>query len=171
MQLQVPIDNGRGDVVLAFCFSAGLAMPNFNNGPEQPLTPYPFQTVRKPINHIKSVNLLQFHCFFVIKSLCSTQCPDQRSSKFKVIEQSARWIFNTPQILSHLQRSINAVNLHINTVCDPVQIPFYNRCQYYFFRSGFDGHFCLLKAICETAQHDYGYRNGVLGDLIHLLFT
>lgn len=39
------------------------------------------------------------------------------------------------------------------------------------FRSGFDPHFCLLKAICEAAQYDFGYRNGVIGDLIHVLFS
>lgn len=37
-------------------------------------------------------------------------------------------------------------------------------------RYGFNARQCLLKAICETAQYQFGDRNGVLGDIIHILF-
>lgn len=30
---------------------------------------------------------------------------------------------------------------------------------------------CLLRAICEVATVEYGYHNGVFGDIFHILFT
>ncbi|KAG4071329.1 hypothetical protein HA402_004033 [Bradysia odoriphaga] len=30
---------------------------------------------------------------------------------------------------------------------------------------------CLLRAICEVASIEYGYNNGVFGDIFHILFT
>lgn len=38
-------------------------------------------------------------------------------------------------------------------------------------RAGYDGRECLLKAICETTQHPLEEHNGVLGDIVHILFT
>lgn len=41
----------------------------------------------------------------------------------------------------------------------------------YYYRYGFDGKSCLLKAICDVSQHQYGQNNGLIGDIIHILFT
>ncbi|KAJ3640055.1 hypothetical protein Zmor_003375 [Zophobas morio] len=37
--------------------------------------------------------------------------------------------------------------------------------------NGYPGRPCLLRTICEAARHTTQYANGVLGDLIHILFT
>ncbi|XP_031621581.1 uncharacterized protein LOC116339694 [Contarinia nasturtii] len=39
------------------------------------------------------------------------------------------------------------------------------------FEKGFNANHCILKAICETAQYQFGNENGLLGDIIHILFT
>lgn len=38
------------------------------------------------------------------------------------------------------------------------------------FRAGFNGEECLFKAICEAAEHPFGDYNGVLGDIVHIIF-
>lgn len=38
-------------------------------------------------------------------------------------------------------------------------------------RRGFNAKYCVLKAICEVVQYQFSSENGVLGDLIHILFT
>ncbi|XP_032590590.1 uncharacterized protein LOC6560769 [Drosophila grimshawi] len=40
-----------------------------------------------------------------------------------------------------------------------------------FQRSGFSGESCLLRLICETSAAEVGDVNGVLGSLIHVLFS
>lgn len=40
-----------------------------------------------------------------------------------------------------------------------------------FERSGFNGKPCILRAICEMAQYKFGNNNGVLGDILHIIFT
>ncbi|XP_065369022.1 uncharacterized protein LOC135961451 [Calliphora vicina] len=40
-----------------------------------------------------------------------------------------------------------------------------------FERSGFEGEPCLLRLICETNASELGEINGVLGNLIHILFS
>lgn len=40
-----------------------------------------------------------------------------------------------------------------------------------YFRAGLNGEKCLLKAICETAEEPYTEHNGVVGDIIHIIFT
>ncbi|XP_064544222.1 uncharacterized protein LOC135432446 [Drosophila montana] len=40
-----------------------------------------------------------------------------------------------------------------------------------FQRSGFSGESCLLRLICETSAAELGEVNGVLGSLIHVLFS
>ncbi|XP_030561451.1 uncharacterized protein LOC115763140 [Drosophila novamexicana] len=40
-----------------------------------------------------------------------------------------------------------------------------------FQRSGFSGESCLLRLICETSAAELGKVNGVLGSLIHVLFS
>lgn len=42
---------------------------------------------------------------------------------------------------------------------------------YTIFRAGFNGEECLLKAICETAAEPFAEHNGVLGDIMHIVFT
>lgn len=37
-------------------------------------------------------------------------------------------------------------------------------------RAGFDGEECLFKAICEAAEQPFGDHNGVLGDIVHIIF-
>lgn len=39
------------------------------------------------------------------------------------------------------------------------------------FRAGFNGEECVLKAICETADQPFAEHNGVLGDIMHIIFT
>lgn len=39
-----------------------------------------------------------------------------------------------------------------------------------FHRYGFDGESCILKAICDVSQHKYSQNNGVIGDIVHILF-
>lgn len=41
----------------------------------------------------------------------------------------------------------------------------------YYYRYSFDGKSCLLKAICDVSQHQYSQNNGLIGDIIHILFT
>lgn len=36
---------------------------------------------------------------------------------------------------------------------------------------GLNGRACLLKAICEAAEHPLGIYNGVLGDIFHIILT
>lgn len=40
-----------------------------------------------------------------------------------------------------------------------------------FISAGYNGHDCLLRAICEAAEIPLGLHNGVLGDLMHIIFT
>lgn len=40
-----------------------------------------------------------------------------------------------------------------------------------FCRAGFNGHDCLLRAICEAAEIPLGMHNGVLGDIMHIILT
>ncbi|XP_075168509.1 uncharacterized protein LOC142240688 [Haematobia irritans] len=40
-----------------------------------------------------------------------------------------------------------------------------------FERSGFEGEPCLLRLICETNSSELGDINGVLGSLIHIMFS
>lgn len=47
---------------------------------------------------------------------------------------------------------------------------------YQFFESkmssfGLNGNACLLKTICQVAEVALGRNNGVLGDLVHVIFT
>ncbi|XP_031628577.1 uncharacterized protein LOC116344249 isoform X2 [Contarinia nasturtii] len=37
--------------------------------------------------------------------------------------------------------------------------------------AGFNGEECLLKTICETAEQSLAEHNGVLGDIVHIIFT
>ncbi|XP_044256518.1 uncharacterized protein LOC123006250 [Tribolium madens] len=37
--------------------------------------------------------------------------------------------------------------------------------------NGYPGRACLLRTICEAAQHSTQYANGILGDIIHFVFT
>lgn len=39
------------------------------------------------------------------------------------------------------------------------------------FRLGLNGRHCLLKSICEAAAHPVNTYNGVLGDILHVVFT
>lgn len=39
------------------------------------------------------------------------------------------------------------------------------------FSAGFNGHECLLRTICEAADLPLGLHNGVLGDIMHIVFT
>lgn len=40
-----------------------------------------------------------------------------------------------------------------------------------FCSAGFNGHDCLLRAICEAAEIPLGLHNGVLGDIMHIILT
>ncbi|XP_073847514.1 uncharacterized protein [Musca autumnalis] len=40
-----------------------------------------------------------------------------------------------------------------------------------FERSGFEGEPCLLRLICETNSSELGHINGVLGSIIHIMFS
>lgn len=40
-----------------------------------------------------------------------------------------------------------------------------------FISAGYNGHDCLLRAICEAAEIPLGLHNGVLGDLMHIILT
>lgn len=37
--------------------------------------------------------------------------------------------------------------------------------------AGYNGHNCLLRAICEASEIPLGLDNGVLGDIMHIIFT
>ncbi|XP_060813890.1 uncharacterized protein LOC132906056 [Bombus pascuorum] len=39
-----------------------------------------------------------------------------------------------------------------------------------FINYGYQGHECLLRAICETSEH-YLRHNGLIGDILHVIFT
>lgn len=41
----------------------------------------------------------------------------------------------------------------------------------FFCSAGFNGHDCLLRAICEAAEIPLGMHNGVLGDIMHIILT
>lgn len=36
---------------------------------------------------------------------------------------------------------------------------------------GFEGRSCIMRMICESAQVNFTYKNGILGELIHILLT
>jgi hypothetical protein len=36
---------------------------------------------------------------------------------------------------------------------------------------GFEGRYCVLRAICESAESNFGYHSGLFGQLFHILFT
>lgn len=36
---------------------------------------------------------------------------------------------------------------------------------------GLDGKACVLRSICESAHASFGYSNGILGELIHIIMT
>lgn len=61
----------------------------------------------------------------------------------------------------------------LNSKCDLIQflIRFMKKIGFYFNRHGYNGNHCLLKTICEATQHQFGQHNGLIGDLIHVLFT
>lgn len=40
-----------------------------------------------------------------------------------------------------------------------------------FYSAGYNGHDCLLRAICEAAEIPLGLHNGVLGDIMHIILT
>lgn len=51
-----------------------------------------------------------------------------------------------------------------------------NTNQLYFYllfscSAGYNGHDCLLRAICEAAIIPLGMHNGVLGDIMHIILT
>lgn len=46
-----------------------------------------------------------------------------------------------------------------------------NEIIHFLCSAGYNGHDCLLRAICEAAEIPLGLHNGVLGDIIHVLFT
>ncbi|KAJ8688560.1 hypothetical protein QAD02_024355, partial [Eretmocerus hayati] len=46
----------------------------------------------------------------------------------------------------------------------------YDVIQNKFISAGLPGHECLLRSICEAAEHPL-HHNGVLGDLLHVIFT
>ncbi|XP_029038335.1 uncharacterized protein LOC114873798 [Osmia bicornis bicornis] len=39
-----------------------------------------------------------------------------------------------------------------------------------FINYGYQGHECLLRAICETSEHSLRH-NGLIGDILHVIFT
>ncbi|XP_033338199.1 uncharacterized protein LOC117227228 [Megalopta genalis] len=39
-----------------------------------------------------------------------------------------------------------------------------------FISYGYQGHECLLRAICETSEHSLRH-NGLIGDILHVIFT
>ncbi|CAK9833936.1 hypothetical protein ANTRET_LOCUS10545 [Anthophora retusa] len=39
-----------------------------------------------------------------------------------------------------------------------------------FVNHGYQGHECLLRAICETSEHSLRH-NGLIGDILHVIFT
>lgn len=41
----------------------------------------------------------------------------------------------------------------------------------YCFRMGYPGRQCLLRSICETKRRDVHIHNGLLGDLLRIIFT
>ncbi|KAL7019270.1 hypothetical protein ACKWTF_011057 [Chironomus riparius] len=36
---------------------------------------------------------------------------------------------------------------------------------------GLDGRYCVLRSICEAAESNFGFHNGIFGQLFHLFFT
>lgn len=36
---------------------------------------------------------------------------------------------------------------------------------------GFEGRPCIMRMICESAQVNFTYKNGILGELMHILLT
>lgn len=46
-------------------------------------------------------------------------------------------------------------------------IDFFKFCD---LRAGFNGEECLFRAICEAAEQPFGDHNGVLGDIVHIIF-
>ncbi|KAG6801303.1 hypothetical protein HZU73_03424 [Apis mellifera caucasica] len=40
-----------------------------------------------------------------------------------------------------------------------------------FDNYGYQGHECLLRAICETSEHSLLRHNGLIGDILHVIFT
>lgn len=36
---------------------------------------------------------------------------------------------------------------------------------------GFEGRSCIMRMICESAQVNFTYKNGILGELMHILLT
>lgn len=36
---------------------------------------------------------------------------------------------------------------------------------------GFEGRYCVLRAICESAESKFGYHSGLFGQLFHIFFT
>lgn len=43
--------------------------------------------------------------------------------------------------------------------------------RFHLIRAGYNGHECLLRAICEAADTPLGMDNGVLGDILHIVLT
>ncbi|XP_037941703.1 uncharacterized protein LOC119674627 [Teleopsis dalmanni] len=48
---------------------------------------------------------------------------------------------------------------------------FYHILKDKFQRSGYNGEACLLRLICETNSSQLGHINGVLGSVMHIIFT
>lgn len=40
-----------------------------------------------------------------------------------------------------------------------------------FDKLGYPGHECLLRSICEYASMQFHYETGLLGEVLHLIFT
>jgi hypothetical protein len=101
-----------------------------------------------------------------------------------VLFWSLKWIFNLPSPSQTLKilglvslRKLKPVKPHYKQrnrmfpVIELCRFLFFLRL--YFCRFGFDGRECLLRTICDVAGNSLheNKQNGLLGDLVYIIFT
>ncbi|XP_052863928.1 uncharacterized protein LOC128270557 [Anopheles cruzii] len=48
---------------------------------------------------------------------------------------------------------------------------FYRALEQIFEQKGYDGHSCVLRAICESSEATFSHTSGLIGELLHIMFT
>ncbi|XP_058056263.1 uncharacterized protein LOC131207657 [Anopheles bellator] len=48
---------------------------------------------------------------------------------------------------------------------------FYRALEQIFEQKGYDGHSCVLRAICESSEAAFSHTSGLIGELLHIMFT
>lgn len=114
----------------------------------------------------------KFQCFFS----CSIAV-GYKKSRIESIKNET-WLGNTDQLLQNYRTKTESVRFS-SSFLYTYYTYYYSECFFSFLfvlmcdscRAGYNGHECLLRAVCEAADTPLGMDNGVLGDILHIILT